>query len=178
MIRLATPPLALKRFRRRRDLSALIDQYEGNFVRLMKLAPELEQLNGTSVSRVSGAVALYLTIVERHKYTTTINLTYLFKPPPNLTHSWSLEPDARICIYHDVRAVELISHCRRRRSRTLHPWRRGRMPEVDRKWEMNRFLSKWLRFCIHQGHLFLNCTVGSDPHFETLAHLHRRLPTL
>ena len=31
------------------------------------------------------------------------------------------------------------------------------MPEIDRKWNTNLFLLKWLKFCIHQGHLFLDC---------------------
>ena len=43
------------------------------------------------------------------------------------------------------------------------------MPEVDRKWNMNRFLLKWLKFCTHQGHLFLDCTT------REAAEMHRLL---
>jgi uncharacterized protein YqiB (DUF1249 family) len=35
------------------------------------------------------------------------------------------------------------------------------MPELEHRWEMNRFLYKWLRFCSNQGHIFLNCTTRS-----------------
>jgi hypothetical protein len=146
----------LERYRRR-DLPALIDLYEGNYLRAMRLLPELDDLEGTLVSRVAGALNLYATIEERFKYTTTVLLTYRFVDDSGV----SLEPNARVCIYHDVRAAELVSHCRRRRTRKVHKWLRGRMPELDHRWEMNRFLYKWLRFCSNQGHIFLNCTARS-----------------
>ena len=143
---------SLERYRHR-NLPALINLYEGNFLRLLRLFPDLDSLEGTLVSRVSGALDLYVTIEERFKYTTTLLLTYRFVNDGGA----ALEPNARICIYHDVRAAELVSHCRRRRTRTVHKWLRGRMPELDHRWEMNRFLYKWLRFCSNQGHIFLNC---------------------
>lgn len=136
------------------DLAALIDLYESNYLRLLRLAPDLNHMQGTVVSRVSGALDLFLSVEERFKYTTTLKLTYRFRDDDALV----LEPNARICAYHDVRCAEIISHCRRKRARGVLRWRRGRMPEVERRWEMNRFLRKWLHFCSHQGHLFLSCT--------------------
>ena len=154
MIRLAGE--RLERFQESRDLAALITLYEANYVRLARLAPELDRFDEPVVSRVGGALDLYLNVLERHAYTSTLELTYLFETPSGPVR----EPNARVRVYHDVRAVELLSHCRRRRARRHLPRRRGRMPEVDRKWEMNRFLLKWLKFCTHQGHLFLECTAG------------------
>ena len=154
MIRLAGE--RLHRFQESRDLAALIALYEANYVRLARLAPELDQFDKPVVSRVSGALDLYLNVVEHHAYTTTLELTYLFEGPIGP----ALEPNALLRVYHDVRAVELLSHCRRRRAHRYLPRQPGRMPEIDRKWEMNRFLLKWLKFCTHQGHLFLECTAG------------------
>ncbi len=136
------------------DLAALISLYESNYVRLLKLVPELEQIKGTVVSRVAGALDLYMSVEERFKYTTTLKLTYRFREGDE----YALEPNARICVYHDVRCAELLGHCRRRRLRNTSLLRAGRMAELERRWEMNRFLLKWLRFCTFQGHLFLACT--------------------
>jgi len=157
-----SPP---SRFREAPDLPALIELYESNYVRLMRLAPELESLQGTRISRVSGALDLYLTVEERFKYTTSLLLTYCFDHDDGI----ELEPRARIHVYHDVRAAEVVSHHRRRRTRHFLAWRSGHMPEVQRRWTMNRFLNKWLRFCAHQGHLFLDCTSTAvpDPQLET-----------
>ena len=38
-----------------RNLAGLIDIYESNYFRLMRLVPDLETLDGTVVSRVAGA---------------------------------------------------------------------------------------------------------------------------
>jgi len=136
------------------SLSALIDMYEGNYYRLSRLVPELDDLRGTMVSRVAGALDLYLCVLERFPYTSHLLLTYRF--PDEAGHV--AEPAARICVYHDVRAVDVISHHSRRRANAVHPWRRDHAPELERKWRMNRFLHKWLGFCIRQGHIFLRCT--------------------
>lgn len=145
------------------DLAALIALYESNYVRLLRLAPEPEQIKGTVVSRVAGALDLFMSVEERFKYTTTLKLTYRFLDGDD----FALEPNARICVYHDVRCAELVGHCRRKRVRGALPWRGGRMAELERRWEMNRFLLKWLRFCSHQGHLFLACTATPAPAHET-----------
>lgn len=151
----ATPAMRLA-IGRRRTLGGLIALYEGNYFRLMRLVPELDDLNGTVVSQVAGALDLYLTVLDRFKYTTELALTYQFDEPDGAV----AEPNARICVYHDVKAVDVISHCRRRRTHSVRPWRRGHVPEIDRKWELNRFLNKWLGFCLRQGHIFLRCTAA------------------
>ena len=132
-----------------RDITGLIRIYEASYVRLAKLVPNLAGCDRVMVSRVVGALDLYLEIVERQPYTTTLVLTYRFADGD------ILEPNARINVYHDVRAAEVVAHSRRRKRRSVRPWTPGRMPELDRKWRMNRFLLKWLRFCSYQGHIFL-----------------------
>jgi len=150
-----------------RNLSALIDMYTGNYFRLMRLVPDLELMQGTSVSRVAGGLDLYLTVLERWRYTTTIALTYRFRDDGTEVVE---EPNARIRIYEDVKAVEMLSHSRRRPHCLPHSLRhRGHRPELDRKWQMNRFLQKWLGFCLRQGHIFLRCTVVAVPEEDEFA---------
>jgi uncharacterized protein len=138
-----------------RDLAGLITLFESNYYRLKRLIPELDEMEGTTVSRVSGALDLYLTVLERFRYTTTLSLTYRFNDCGEIVS----EPETRIRVYHDAMVVEVLSHHRRRRRRCIaHPLVYERMPELNRKWEMNRFLQKWLGFCQRQGHIFLQCT--------------------
>ena len=155
---------SLAAFRTTRDekhaLSELLELYEGNYYLLNRLVPQLDAMSGTRLSRVQGAQDLYLTVLERFRYTTTVSLTYAFPEDDELI----VEPNARIAIYHAARAVELLSHSRRPRIYRFRPARPGYTPQLDRKWEMNRFLCKWLRYCTHQGHLFLDCTAACvDP---------------
>ncbi len=136
-----------------RSLADLIALYESNYIRLMRLVPELHAMEGTTVSRVADALDLYLTVLERSKYTTSLVLTYQFQEGADIF----AEPNAFIRVYHDARAVEVLSQIRRRRIHVARRWPRHSMPELDRKWELNRFLHKWLGFCQRQGHIFLHC---------------------
>ena len=130
---------------RRQSLGSLIDLYESNYNRLLRLVPELRCIEGTMVSRVAGTLDLYLTVHEQQRYTTTLSLTYWFGD--------ELQPNAGIVVYHDVHAAELVSFSRRRRRRSPdRTWRRSAMPDLERKWQTNRFLQKWLGFCHRQGH--------------------------
>ena len=140
---------------RRQTLASLIDLYESNYYRLLRLVPELGCIEGTVVSRVAGALDLYLTVHERQRYTTALSLTYRFDD--------EYQPNAGIVVYHDVHAAELVSFSRRRRVRPSREWRRRRMPDLERKWQTNRFLQKWLGFCHRQGHLFLLVTCHRIP---------------
>ena len=138
-----------------RSLGSLIDLYESNYYRLLRLVPELRCIEGTVVSRVAGALDLYLTVHEQQRYTTILSLTYWFGD--------ELQPNAGIVVYHDVHAAELVSFSRRRRIPNRTSWRRKPMPDLDRKWQTNRFLQKWLGFCHRQGHLFLLVTCPRVP---------------
>ena len=150
---------------RRRTLSSLIDLHESNYHRLLRLAPDLRYIEGTVVSRVAGALDLFLTVHKQQRYTTTLSLTYRFDD--------GSQPDAAIVVYHDVLAAELLS-INRRRPAWVRNCRKGQMPEIDRKWRTNRFLQKWLGFCHRQGHLFLlaTCHRLSGAHFAVPIRFH------
>ena len=142
---------------RRRTLASLIDLYESNYYRLLRLVPELGGIEGTVVSRVAGALDLYLTVHERQRYTTTLSLTYRFGGD-------EFQPNACIVVYHDVHAAELVSF----QPPPPPPTRAGngaggQTPDLDQKWRINRFLQKWLGFCHRQGHLFLLVTCHRIP---------------
>ena len=141
---------------RRRTLASLIELYESNYYRLLRLVPELRSIEGTVVSRVAGALDLYLTVHERQRYTTTLSLTYRFG-------GGEFQPNACIIVYHDVHAAELVGFHPRRPRRSGREWRRRPAPDLERKWRINRFLQKWLGFCHRQGHLFLVVTCQRVP---------------
>lgn len=50
-----------------RNLASLMDLYEGNYRRLMRLAPDLERLGESAISRVGGALDLHLSVIDRFK---------------------------------------------------------------------------------------------------------------
>ncbi len=123
---------------------ALMDLYEQNYIRLRCLIPSME-IADVMVSQVKGYSDLHLSIKERFKYTTILNLTYQFKQKekPAL-----LLPDLNIRIYHDAKTAEVQN----RQSR-VHQILSDK-GSIAHQYQLNRFLYKWLGYCLYQGHKF------------------------
>jgi uncharacterized protein len=131
------------------DVGALMSLCEENFVLLRRLTPELSAYPaGQRLSRRPGTVDLSLEIEEQARYTTLVHLTHRFTDAETLeTHS---DPDARLRVYHDARQVEVLEL-----RQSILPLRtRYAHPALVDKWRANLFLSKWLMFCLRQGHGF------------------------
>ncbi|MDO6459828.1 DUF1249 domain-containing protein [Granulosicoccaceae sp. 1_MG-2023] len=137
-------------YRKRRTterLARLMEGYESNYLSIRLLVPALATLDkgDVRISRVDGCVDLKLEVLEKEKYTTTLRLTYVFDEAADKRE----EPDLTIRVYHDARTAEAMSgliHGRR------HEQRRRR--DLDEGWVLNRFLHKWIRYCLHRGHRF------------------------
>ncbi|MCB1876960.1 MAG: DUF1249 domain-containing protein [Chromatiales bacterium] len=128
---------------RAHTLSALLEMAETNYRRLMLLIPEIDELPQHSVSRVNRCLDLHLHIHDRWRYTTNITLTYELEG--------LREPDLTIRLYHDARCAEAMSALLHRAGPldALHP-----RATLYQKWTLNRFLYKWLGYCIRRGHRF------------------------
>ncbi|WP_067562456.1 DUF1249 domain-containing protein [Halofilum ochraceum] len=129
----------------RRNFPGLMALYEENYMRLRRLVPRVDAIDGSAVSRVSGCVDLHVTIIERARYTTTLRLTYAFTDGDEVRY----EPDLRIRVQHDARTAEAME-VHMGRGRYHFDARRT----LERCWERNRFLHKWLGYCLHRGHRF------------------------
>ena len=135
---------------RARDLPALMELYELNYIQLRQLVPDIDAIQDRSTSRVSGALNLYLTVQERCKYTTTLHLTYLFQDG----NGENPAPDLVVRLYHDAQVAEVISRGGRRGRHKAEYDRFHHNYTIDTKWRANRFLQKWLGYCIRHGHTF------------------------
>lgn len=136
--------------------AALMEMYEKNYLLIRLLAPELKQMQeGTHVSKADGAMPLELTITSHSRHTSTFNLTYRFSETSGKGRR-EREPDLAIRLYHDSRSCEVMSgllpegRLEVRRTRDLDEGRR-----------LNRFLNKWLSYCLRQGHQFSNQAIES-----------------
>lgn len=125
------------------SFSGLMDLYEQNYIRLRKIAPDLTVAD-QMISSVKGHMDLYLSVRERCKYTTMLSMTYRFGEPGE----YVFEPDLRLKVYHDARVVEVQQFHNRK-----HGWL-IKDRSLQHKWSMNRFMFKWLGFCVYQGHFF------------------------
>jgi uncharacterized protein len=135
---------------RPRSFVSLMTLYESNYIRLGWLVPGLARLRGSLRSEVAGEPALELSVVAQCRYTTALQLTYLFGEGTNAAR----EPELEIRVYHDARLAEacgtgsLPAHPGLRRLAAAVPPSRGA------RWSCNMLLNKWLEYCVGSGHRF------------------------
>ncbi len=134
--------------RKRPELKKLQDVQEEIYRQLHLLIPDEFAFNDSLLSRVAGSPILRLEVLERHKYTTFLRLTYEFREGRARIYA----PDAHIRFYHDARVAEATSFdVRQGCTRTAHPSYPPRQL-LQQTWRRNRALDRWLDYLLKQGH--------------------------
>lgn len=135
-------------------VGALMSLCEENYAHLLRMAPELRAMSGTQQSRRAGHMDLYLQVLEHTPYTSLIHLTYYF----DHHDGQKPDPDVVLRVYHDARQVEV----QELNQHVLPMERLFESPGLLNKWRANLFVSKWLAFCVLQGHGFSECPNNSQ----------------
>jgi uncharacterized protein YqiB (DUF1249 family) len=125
--------------------------YESNYLRLLRLIPELERLDGCFRSRVAGDCELFVEILERCRYTITMSLTYHFESG----ESRQADPDIKVRAYLDGQLAEAMSVAGDQWHAELRRLILKNRRELDTRWRRNVILNKWLEYLSDQGHLVL-----------------------
>lgn len=132
-----------------RSFTGLMALYESNYLRFVRLAPELDLPFDQAVSHGIDH-DLHLRVLERCRYTTTIHLTHWFGEGDGARP----DPDLKLRIYRDARLAEAI-YCD---SASRYVAMAG-APFIEddvlaAQWPRNQLLNKWLAYCLQQGHGF------------------------
>ena len=129
-------------------LGWLMGLYAENYLHLMRLfAPDHLQV-GRYVSSIGDGLDLYLDVIECHRYTVELRMTYGIRDP----QTGEPDPSAYVRLYSDARQVE-TTHCYVGRR-----WQdvMGMYPPTDalvsHRLRMNTFLGKWLEYLAERGH--------------------------
>ena len=149
---------------RARSFMGLMEMYEVNYIRIRQLCPGINDLEGHVVSVVKGALDLHLRIQEQTTYTTTVLLTYYLQ---EAQHGFKPIPNLKVRIYNDARQAEVLGRSYRRLGVEMMINDFSLSTELACKWQLNRFLFKWLSYCRHQGHCFVDSSIAA-PSQQTL----------
>lgn len=135
-----------------RSFVGLMSVYESNFMRLMNLVPDLEQIDGCFRSRVAGDCDLHVEILERSRYTVTLTLTYYFDTDDGRI----ADPAMLVRAYLDGRLAEAVRLGRKHRHTEFRRLVREQRRDLGARWTRNMVLNKWLDYLREQGHLILD----------------------
>lgn len=126
----------------------LMGLYAENYLHLQRLFAPDDLNEGAYLSVVGDGLDLRLDVIERHRYTLELRLTYNFCDP--LTGE--PDPSAFVRFYRDARQAE-TTHCyvgrRWQDVMGLYPPPREL---IHHRLRMNTFLGKWLEYLADRGH--------------------------
>jgi len=141
----------MSKFRPRNKSYWLAQLFESNYGKLSELIPELPDLRGNAVAFSYGKPLLHLTLVDRSRYTLTVELNYCFSTvQPRAT-----VPSFRIRIYLDGKCAEALDD-----AQPVGTAGSGQRPRprgadmLDDKWTANYFLERWLNHCLKNQYRF------------------------
>ena len=135
-----------------RSFVGLMALYESNYLRLLRLIPEIGRLDGCFHSRVAGDCDLHIDILERCRYTVTLSLTYHLETDDGLL----IDPDMTIRVYLDGQLAEAMIVGQEQHHVALRRFIDEHRRELDQRWRRNIVLNKWLEYLSDQGHLVLD----------------------
>ena len=126
----------------------LMALYAENHARLARLFAPGDLQEGRYVSCIGDGLDLYLDVIQTHRYTVELRLTYGLRDP----HTGEPDPSAYVRLYRDARQAE-ATHCYVGRR-----WQDvvGMYPPpaqlISHRMRMNTFLGKWLEYLAERGH--------------------------
>lgn len=142
--------MTLLRERYRVDLVELQTTCETNYVRLLRLLPnmrdsvQVRQVATSHGEQLQGV--LTLAVSEACPYTTTLQVSQQYRMP------WLPALHMEVRVYHDARMAEVIGAQNARRFRGVYPYPNADMHHPDEKTQLNLFLAEWLSHALACGH--------------------------
>lgn len=137
--------------RYRIDLSAHLAECDANYLRLVKLAPDLDDREQRVLVLIVAdrRVTVCIRLVERGPYTSLVEVSQ---------HPWLdglafdlPAPRLLVRMYHDARSAEVVEFQAGRQFHPVYPYPNGEMRQRDEKAQINRFLAEYLSACLYHG---------------------------
>jgi uncharacterized protein YqiB (DUF1249 family) len=137
--------------RYRVDLSAHMAECDANYLRLVKLAPNLDDCEQRVLVLMLAdrRVTVRIRLIERCPYTSLVEVSQ---------HPW-LEglafhlpaPRLMVRMYHDARSAEVVEFQAGRQFHPVYSYPNDEMRQRDEKAQINRFLAEYLSACLYHG---------------------------
>ncbi|MCL7713812.1 DUF1249 domain-containing protein [Stenotrophomonas mori] len=129
-------------------LGWLMGLYAENYRHLTRLFAPERLVHGHYVSSIGDGLDLCLDVIECHRYTVELRMTYGIRDP--LTGE--PDPSAYLRVYRDARQAE-STHCYvGRRWQDVMGMYPPAAELVSHRLRMNTFLGKWLEYLAERGH--------------------------
>jgi len=147
------------------DLIRQMADCDANFIRLLKLMPELESFRERSFQldqacpdgvyerefvlstpHSDDEERVRISVLEVFRYTTTLSITQLTQ-----VSDWIDPPSIIVRVYHDASTAEALSYQGHKALLAKYAIPNPTMYHQDEKRQINEFLGEWLNLCLQAG---------------------------
>jgi uncharacterized protein YqiB (DUF1249 family) len=123
--------------------------YESNYAKLTALLPDLSREQSRYIAAAAGLAPIYVEVVERNPYTTTIHLHQGLAAG----QAWIRDLRMKVRIYHDARVAEVLSYQGVQALQRFYTYPNPKMLQPYEKRRVNQFLGEWLSHCLTRRYL-------------------------
>lgn len=127
------------------NLRSLHTVCELNYVQLLKLLPEVEEMDLSYRFGCAEELTYVITILDFSRYTTTIEIKQVGAGLPEF-----MKPCMQVRLYHDARMAEVVASQHVSGLQPSYSYPNKSMYQKNEKEMVNIFLAEWLYFCIQQ----------------------------
>ena len=146
------------------DLALDMAECDTNYVRLMRLFPEMhsapDRTFGVRGQMDDGAVVT-ISILERCRYTTMVEVQV--ESDEAQERPWLKWPFIEVRVYHDLQSAEVVRFERHRVAKYRYDVPNQGMYQPDEKSQINRFFGELLTFCLAHGYSMDHIDLGNSP---------------
>ena len=132
-------------------LSRLMNLSEGNYMLLMRIIADCEEVGQQRVFAINETTDCMVEVTEVTRYTSVVDVKQY---PHSLNSELSelIYPIMRVRLYHDARMVDILSSQGVRQIKPRYDYPNPDMHQPDEKQQMNQFLKEWLQLCLKMGY--------------------------
>ena len=131
------------------DLRQQHAQCETNYHRLMRLMPNMRELQAHEIAVSTSEDhqdIVRFEVLEHCPYTTSLSIVQ-----KSTRLDWITSPSFTMRVYHDAQMAEVTSFQQQHRLQTINEYPNPRMHHMDEKAQLDRFLGEWLTHCLEHG---------------------------
>lgn len=147
----------VKRERYKVDVKAMLADCEANYVRLLRLFPEIQVSTERRLGVGEQGEIVELVVLERTPYTTLISIGKAQDESAEKKRIARVEalhsPVLKVRLYHDAKLAEVVAWQRINYIQAKHDYPNEHMVQADEKFQWNHFLGDWLAHCLAHGYV-------------------------